>query len=295
MKEIKKERNVYKRSQLYEIWLRMRKNKQAMFGLGLFICILLIAIFADVLVDYNTDVIRQDIANRLQPPNAAHWLGTDQYGRDVLARLIYGARISLTIGVITVFASLVIGGLIGAIAGFYGGKLDNVLMRIMDIFLSLPSILLAIAVIAALGTGIVNIMVAVAISCVPRYARIIRSSILSIRDKEFIEAARAMGTWDGRIILKNIIPNAIGPVIVQATLGVGEIIISAAGLSFLGLGISSPTASWGSMVSEGRLFLLQNPVFALTPGVCVAVLVICLNMFGDGVRDALDPRLRGEV
>lgn len=292
MKEIKKERNVYKRSQLYEIWLRMRKNKQAMFGLGLFICILLIAIFADVLVDYNTDVIRQDIANRLQPPNAAHWLGTDQYGRDVLARLIYGARISLTIGVITVFASLVIGGLIGAIAGFYGGKLDNVLMRIMDIFLSLPSILLAIAVIAALGTGIVNIMVAVAISCVPRYARIIRSSILSIRDKEFIEAARAIGTWDGRIILKNIIPNAIGPVIVQATLAVGEIIISAAGLSFLGLGINPPMPEWGAMLSEGKEFIRNLPYLVVFPGICIVLTVLSLNLLGDGLRDALDPRLK---
>ena len=292
MKQEVNQRKVNKRSQIYEIWLRMRKNKQAMFGLALFIIILLIAIFAGILVDYENDVIKQDIASRLQGPSAEHWLGTNQYGRDELARLIYGTRISLTIGVITVVAALVLGALIGAISGFYGGKLDNILMRIMDVFMSLPSTLLAIAVIAALGNSMVNLMIAIAISLVPRYARIIRSSILSIRDKEFIEAARAIGTRDGRNIVKNIIPNVVGPVIVQATLGVGETIISAAGLSFLGLGINPPMPEWGAMLSEGKEFIRQLPHLVVFPGISIILTVLSLNLMGDGLRDALDPRLK---
>ena len=219
-------------------------------------------------------------------------MGTDALGRDVMARLIYGARISLTIGLITAISALTIGGLIGAVAGFYGGKLDDILMRIMDIFLSLPSMLLAIAVIASLGSGITNIMIAVAVSYIPYYARIIRSSVLSIRNKEYIESARAIGTSDFRIIMKHIIPNAIGPVIVQATLGVGEIIISAAGLSFLGLGIEPPLPEWGKMLSEGKEVIRSSPYLVIFPGLCIMTTVLSLNLLGDGLRDALDPRLK---
>ena len=272
--------------------MRLRKNKTAMLGLAVFSIVVLIAVFAPVLVDYNTQVVEQHIAEKLQGPSAAHWLGTDGYGRDVLARLIYGARISLTIGVITALSALAAGGLIGAVAGFYGGRLDSILMRIMDVFLSMPSVLLAIAVIAALGPGIGNIMISVAIAYVPIYARIIRSSVLSIRTKEFIESARAIGTSDFRIIYKHIIPNAIGPVIVQATLGVGEIIISAAGLSFLGLGIEPPLPEWGKMLSEGKEFIRTMPYLVVFPGLCIMITVLSLNLLGDGLRDALDPRLK---
>lgn len=281
-----------KRSQAQEVWMRLRKNRQAMLGLTVFLIIVAIALLAPVLVDYDSQVVEQHISEKLQGPSAQHWLGTDGYGRDVLARLIYGARISLKIGVITALSALAVGGLIGAVAGFYGGRLDDILMRIMDIFLSMPSILLAIAVIAALGSGIGNIMISVAISYVPVYARVIRSSVLSIRSKEFIESARAIGTSDFRIICKHIIPNAIGPVIVQATLGVGEIIISAAGLSFLGLGIEPPLPEWGKMLSEGKEVIRTMPSQVIFPGLCIMITVLSLNLLGDGLRDALDPRLK---
>ncbi|MBQ3112272.1 MAG: ABC transporter permease [Firmicutes bacterium] len=281
-----------KRSQAQEVWMRLKKNKQAMAGLFVFIVICIIAISAPLFIDYDTQVVQQNIPNKIKPPGAEHPLGTDALGRDVMARLIYGARISLTIGLITAISALTIGGLIGAVAGFYGGKLDDILMRIMDIFLSLPSMLLAIAVIASLGSGITNIMIAVAVSYIPYYARIIRSSVLSIRNKEYIESARAIGTSDFRIIMKHIIPNAIGPVIVQATLGVGEIIISAAGLSFLGLGIEPPLPEWGKMLSEGKEVIRSSPYLVIFPGLCIMTTVLSLNLLGDGLRDALDPRLK---
>ena len=281
-----------KRSQTQEVWLRLKKNRQAMLGLIVFLIIVLIAIAAPLFIDYDTQVVEQHISDKLQGPSAEHWLGTDGYGRDMLARLIYGARISITIGLVTAIAALLIGGLIGAVAGFYGGSLDNVIMRIMDVFLSMPSMLLAIAVIAALGSGIINIMISVAISYIPIYARVIRSSVLSIRSKEYIESSRAIGSTDFRIIRKHIIPNAIGPVIVQATLGVGEIIIAAAGLSFLGLGIEPPLPEWGKMLSEGKEVIRSMPSQVIYPGLCIMITVLSLNLLGDGLRDALDPRLK---
>lgn len=281
-----------KRSQAQEVWLRLKKNKQAMVGLAVFCLIGLICFSAPLYMDYDARVIQQNISEKLQAPSAEHLLGTDNYGRDTLARLIFGGRISITIGIVTALSALAVGGLIGAAAGFYGGKLDNIIMRIMDVFLGLPSVLLAIAVIAALGSSIVNLMIAVAVSYVPIYARIIRSSVLSIRSKEYIEAARAIGTGDLRIICKNIIPNAIGPLIVQATLGVGEIIIAAAGFSFLGLGIEPPLPEWGQMLSEGREVIRTMPSQVIYPGLCIMVTVLSLNLLGDGLRDALDPRLK---
>ncbi len=283
---------IKKRSQAQEVWMRLRKNRQAMLGLAVFLVIVAVAITAPLYINYDEQVVRQDISSRLLPPGGEHLLGTDSLGRDMLARLIYGARISITIGLVTAISALAIGGLIGAVAGFYGGRLDNIIMRIMDIFLSMPSILLAIAVIAALGSGIVNIMISVAISYIPVYARVIRSSVLSIRSREYIESARAIGTGDLRIICKHIIPNAIGPVIVQATLGVGEIIISAAGLSFLGLGIEPPLPEWGKMLSEGEEVIRTMPSQVVYPGLCIMITVLSLNLLGDGLRDALDPRLK---
>lgn len=283
---------VKKRTQAQEVWMRLKKNKQAMLGLTVFIAIVLLAVAAPIFIDYDSQVVAQDIGNKLSSPSREHPLGTDGYGRDILARLIYGARISITIGVITAFCALFVGGLIGAVAGFYKGGVDNILMRIMDVFLSLPSTLLAIAVIAALGSSIINLMIAVAVSYMPIYARVIRSSVLSIRNKEYIESARAIGTSDFRIIRKHIIPNAIGPVIVQATLGVGEIIIAAAGFSFLGLGIEPPLPEWGKMLSEGREVIRSMPSQVVYPGLCILVTVLSLNLLGDGLRDALDPRLK---
>lgn len=281
-----------KRTQFQEVVLRLRKNRQAMLGLTVFLLIVVACFLAPLYLNYDANVIQQNISNKLAAPSAEHFLGTDGYGRDVMSRLIYGGRISITIGVVTAICALFAGGIIGAIAGFYGGQVDNILMRIMDVFLSLPSTLLAIAVIASLGSSITNLMIAVAVSYVPVYARVIRSSVLSIRNKEYIESARAIGTSDFRIIMRHIIPNAIGPVIVQATLGVGEIIIAAAGFSFLGLGIQPPLPEWGQMLSEGKEVIRSMPSQVVFPGLCIMITVLCLNLLGDGLRDALDPRLK---
>ena len=267
------------------------RNKLGMIGLFGVVLILVIGIVGPMFIPYPSGYAT-DTSLTYLPPSSEHWLGTDGYGRDMLARLIYGARISITIGLVTAIAALLIGGLIGAVAGFYGGRLDNVIMRIMDVFLSMPSMLLAIAVIAALGSGIINIMISVAISYIPIYARVLRSSVLSIRSKEYIESSRAIGSSDFRIIRKHIIPNAIGPVIVQATLGVGEIIIAAAGLSFLGLGIEPPLPEWGKMLSEGKEVIRSMPSQVIYPGLCIMITVLSLNLLGDGLRDALDPRLK---
>lgn len=281
-----------KQGQFHGIWIRLRKSKAAMLGLIIFGTIALIAILAGFMFDYETVVIAQNIDERLLPPGGEHLLGTDSYGRDILARVVYGARISLIIGITTVTVALSIGCLIGALAGFYGGWLDNIVMRIMDVFLSIPSLLLAIAVVASLGPGIVNIMIAVGVAIIPGYSRVMRATILSIRNKEYIEAARAVGTGDFRIIYRHILPNSIGPVIVQATLGVGDIIITAASLSFLGLGIQPPAPEWGAMLSEGREYIRYLPHLVIFPGLSIMITVLSLNLLGDGLRDALDPRLK---
>lgn len=281
-----------KRSQWREVWRMLKKNKMALLGLGILVILVLLALFADVIADYDTVVIKQNLANRLKGPSAEHWLGTDEFGRDIFARLIHGARVSLKVGIIAVGISIVLGGILGALAGFYGGKIDNIIMRVMDVFLAVPSILLAIAIVSALGPSIINLMVAISISSVPRYARIVRASVLSIRDQEFVEAARAIGANNARIIFRHIIPNSLAPVIVQGTLGVASAILSTAGLSFIGLGIQPPAPEWGSMLSGGRQYLRYAWWVTTFPGVAIMITILSLNLLGDGLRDALDPRLK---
>lgn len=281
-----------KSGQLYEISRMLVKNKMAMLGLIILIILILLAIFADVIADYDTVVIKQNLSERLMSPNSKHWLGTDEFGRDIFARLIHGARVSLKVGIIAVSISIIVGGILGAFSGFYGGQVDNVIMRIMDIFLAVPSILLAIAIVSALGPNIINLMIAVSVSSVPSYARIVRASVLSIRDQEFIEAARAIGASNARIIFKHIIPNSLAPVIVQGTLGVAGAILSTAGLSFIGLGIQPPAPEWGSMLSGGRQYLRYAWWVTTFPGVAIMITILSLNLLGDGLRDALDPRLK---
>lgn len=281
-----------KRSQWVEVWRRLKRNKMAIVGLVILVALFLLAIFADVIADYDNVVIKQNLAQRLQGPSAAHWLGTDEFGRDIFARLVHGTRVSLKVGIVAVGISIVIGGILGAIAGYYGGKLDNIIMRVMDIFLAVPSILLAIAIVSALGPSILNLMLAISISSVPSYARIVRASVLSIRDQEFIEAARAIGASNTRIIFRHIIPNSLAPVIVQATLGVASAILSTAGLSFIGLGIQPPAPEWGSMLSGGRQYLRYAWWVTTFPGVAIMITILSLNLLGDGLRDALDPRLK---
>nr|WP_307774465.1 nickel transporter permease [uncultured Cetobacterium sp.] len=281
-----------KRSQWAELWKNLKKNKMALFGLVMLTIIVLLAIFADQIADYDQVVIKQNLRYRLKPPSAEHWLGTDEFGRDIFARLIHGARVSLKVGIIAVGIAIVAGGFLGALAGYYGGKLDNIVMRVMDIFLAVPSILLAIAIVSALGPNLINLMVAVSISNIPRYARIVRASVLSIRDQEFVEAARAIGASDARIIMRHIIPNSLAPVIVQGTLGVASAILSTAGLSFIGLGIQPPAPEWGSMLSGGRQYLRYAWWVTTFPGVSIMITILSLNLLGDGLRDALDPRLK---
>lgn len=292
MATMKNENVGKKRSQWAELWKNLKRNKMALLGLVIIVIIVLLAIFADQIANYDQVVIKQNLRMRLKPPSAQHWLGTDEFGRDIFARLVHGARVSLKVGILAVGIAIAIGGFLGAVAGYYGGKLDNIIMRIMDIFLAVPSILLAIAIVSALGPNLLNLMIAVSISSVPRYARIVRASVLSIRDQEFIEAARAIGANDARIICRHIIPNSLAPVIVQGTLGVAGAILSTAGLSFIGLGIQPPAPEWGSMLSGGRQYLRYAWWVTTFPGISIMITILSLNLLGDGLRDALDPRLK---
>ena len=281
-----------KRSQLAEVWRRLKKNRMAMMGLFIIFLLLLMVIFADVMFNYDEVVIKQNVANRMQPPSSEHWLGTDDFGRDILARIVHGSRVSLAVGVIAVAISLAIGGTLGAVAGYYGGVLDNVIMRIMDIFLAVPSLLLSMTIVAALGPSMVNLMLAISISSMPGYARIVRSSVLTVKDQEFVEAARCIGSRDWQIILFQIIPNCMAPIIVQATLKVAGAILSTSSLSFLGLGVKPPAPEWGSMLSGGRAYLRDAWYITMFPGLAIMITILALNLFGDGLRDALDPKLK---
>ena len=272
---------------------RLSRNKLAIAGL-IFLGVMIVLCIVGPIVSPYSDITATDIANAKQPPSAQHWFGTDELGRDIFFRVLYGTRFSCSVGLVAVTIGLVIGVTLGAIAGFYGGTLEEVIMRSTDILGAVPNMLMAIVIVSVLGQSIWNLMLAVGITSVPQFVRITRAAVLTVRNQEYVEASKAIGLSNRRIIFKHILPNCLSPIIVQATLRVASAIISASSLSFLGLGISAPTASWGSMVSEGRNFLMDNPVYALVPGVCVAILVISLNMLGDGVRDALDPRLRGE-
>ena len=289
--EIKKAKTK-KRSQLKFIWFRYKKNKLAMFGLILFVALVLVAVFSSVIVNYNADVITQNMKIRLKLPSAAHIFGTDQYGRDLFARVIWGTRVSLFVGLVTVAIALSLGTLIGAASGYYGGRVDNILMRIMDVFLAIPGTMLAIAIVGALGPGLMNILIAMAVSRTPQFARIVRSAIMSIRGQEFIEAAKACGTKDSRIIMRHILPNAIGPIIVQATLNMATTILGVAALSFIGLGVQPPMPEWGSMLAESKEQMRYYPYLMVSPGIAIILAVMSLNLVGDGLRDALDPRLK---
>ncbi len=280
-----------KRSQLSLIWFRFRKNKLAMLGLIIFLMMIFMAAYVSIFGDYEK-AITMDMPNKLQTPSAAHLFGTDQFGRDILMRMMFGARISLSVGLLTMVLSLVVGSLIGAVAGYYGGKVDNLLMRIMDVFLAIPSTLLAISIVAALGQGMFNLLLATAVSQIPAFARVVRSAILTVKGQDYIEAARACGMRGGRIILRHILPNAMGPIIVQATLNIARTILGISSLSFVGLGISPPTPEWGSMLSEGKTMMRYYPHLILIPGAAIALAVMSLNLIGDGLRDALDPRLK---
>ena len=282
---------VKKKNKFAEVWKRLCKNTGAVIGMVIILIFVLGAVFANLIRPYDL-VIRQEAAIRLDPPSAEHWFGTDAYGRDVFARVLYGSRISLSIGFFTAAFSLIFGGILGAAGAYYGGQVDNIIMRVMDMFTAIPGTLLALAIVAALGTSMVNLLLAITISSIPGFVRLIRSTVLTVVESDYVEAARACGTGDARIILRHILPNAIGPIIVQTTTSISDMILTASGLSFIGMGVQAPTPEWGAMISEAREFYRQKPYLVIFPGVCIILTALSFNLIGDGLRDALDPRLR---
>ncbi len=274
-----------------EAWRRLKKDKAALIGGCILIAIILISLAAPLLTGINPNAV--NTGNKLLPPGTpGHILGTDHLGRDMLTRLLYGGRVSVAIGFTAVAIAMFFGILIGLLAGYYKGFFDIITMRFIDILMAFPYVLLAIAIIAALGPGLLNAMIAISIVGIPYYARIVRGTVLSLRELEYIEAQRALGSSNIRILFKHILPNSLSPIIVAATLDVGWMIIAASGMSFLGLGAQPPLAEWGVMLSDGKDFLRVAPYISLLPGMAIFIVVLSLNLLGDGLRDALDPRLK---
>ncbi len=277
-----------------QIFLReFRRNRGAVVGTVLFAILILLVIFAPYVTRF--DPVEPNYAARFSPPTAEHWFGTDRNGRDIFTRVVYGGRISLLVGVVAVAIGSILGTVFGLISGFYGGVIDNALMRFMDFVLAMPGILLAITIVFALGPSLVNVMIAVGFSTMPQYARVVRASVLSAKQLPYVEAARAAGAGDGAVMGRHILPNVFAPVLVLATLGLGSAVLSVAALSFLGLGAAPPTPEWGLLISDGRGVLRRSWWVATFPGLAIMVTVLAVNLIGDGLRDALDPRLRGQV
>jgi len=275
-----------------ELLKRFMKNKAAVAGMIIFVLIVLIAICAPLIADYKTKAIKVDVPNRLRSPSAEHLLGTDELGRDILARIAHGARISLVVGIASIVVALLVGGTLGAIAGFYGGRIDNIIMRVMDVFLCLPDVLLALAIIAAFGNSQINIMISIGLAFTPKLSRIVRAATMSVRSNEYVEAARSIGARDGRIITNHVLINCMGPIIVQFTLYVANAILTISALSFIGLGIQAPTPEWGNMLASGRAYMRDNAYIVMAPGLAIFFTILSLNLLGDGLQDTLDPRLK---
>lgn len=282
---------VKRTSRFKEVVRRYKKSKLAVIGFIVFMIILLLAVFAGAFGTYEESVT-MDVINKLKAPSAEHWFGTDAYGRDLFLRCIYGARISLIIGITSSALSMLGGCLVGMTAGFYGGKYDNLVMRGMDIFSSIPTILLAICIVAALGSSTINLIIALAISRIPAFARIARASVMGEAGREYVEAARAGGTSDARIMIRHIFPNILGPLLVQATTNVAQMILQTASLSFLGLGVAAPTPEWGAIISGAKAYMRLYPYMIWIPGISIILASMSINLIGDGLRDALDPRLK---
>lgn len=280
-----------KQSGFKELCRRFKKNHAAMIGLGYIFILLTCVVLGNVIAPY-ANAIEQNIPIRLQGPSSSNFFGTDEFGRDVFARVVHGARSSLLLGVITTIIALIVGGILGAVAGYFGGRVDEIIMRLMDILTSIPSLLLSLAIVSALGAGIRNLIIAITISRVPAFVRIVRSAVLTIVDQEFIEASKAGGTHETRIIGRHVIPNAVGPIIVQATMSISQLILQAASLSFLGMGVQPPRPEWGAMLNEAREFMRVAPYLMFFPGMAIVLAALSFNLVGDGLRDALDPKLK---
>ncbi len=278
------------RSQIRAIWRRLLRNRMAVMGGCVVLFFVVVAVFAPLIAPYDPN--KPNFMARLKGPTSDHWLGTDTLGRDMLSRIMYGSRYSLLAGIVSVTIAAFVGTLLGLLSGYYGGWVDMTIMRIMDMLLAFPGILLAIAIISVLGRGLFNAMVSVGLYSVPSFARVVRSRVLSLREQEFVEAARAIGDSDGRILFGHILPNIMTPVIIMSTMRLGTTILAAASLSFLGLGAQPPMPEWGAILSGGRDVLRVAPHIAAFPGLAILMTVVGFNLLGDGVRDALDPKLK---
>ncbi|MDO4357493.1 MAG: ABC transporter permease [Clostridia bacterium] len=293
--------NLEGKSQWGMIWFRFRKNKLACLGVAILVILAAVCLSASLWLPYER-VYQQTLVNRFKPPFSTvtnfdgsttfYLLGTDQLGRDLFARIIYGGQISLFAGIVSVGISMILGVALGSVAGYVGGKVDNVIMRCCDVLMAVPNMLMAMAIVSALGQGTFKMLIALSVAGIPRYARTTRASILTLRNQEYVEAARCCGTSTARILLKHVLPNGIGPVIVSATLGLGGTILSIASLGFLGIGIASPTPEWGTILSENRANIRYYPYLGLVPGLFICLSVVSMNFIGDGLRDALDPRTK---
>ena len=274
------------------MWERLRRNKTAMVALVVLLIIIFCAIFADVIANYETKVLLQDASQRLQGPSLQHWFGTDAFGRDLFARTIHGARYSLIFGVVCTAISLCAGCILGSVAAYFGGVVDAVIVRVVDAMMSIPYTLLALSLVTALGTGLKSMIIAIVVANVPSFTRMIRSVVLTVVRQDYIEAARASGSSDIAIIFTHVLPNAIGPIVVNATMSVAGLIMSAAGLSFIGMGIQPPAPEWGNMLNEAISWMRQAPHVVIVPGVAIIITALCFNLLGDGLTDALDPKHR---
>lgn len=271
-------------------WRSFKKSKVSLIGAGIVLVFIILAILAPLIAPQGIN--EQNLTQRLQPPSGAHWFGTDDFGRDIFSRVLYGARISLWVGFFSVIGSIVVGSLLGILAGYYGRWVDTIISRIFDIMLAFPSILLAISIVAVLGPSLQNALIAIAIVNIPNFGRLIRSKVLSIKQEEYITSAKAIGMKDARILFKHILPNSMAPVIVQGTLAVATAIIEAAALGFLGLGAQAPTPEWGKMLADARVYLVNAPWTMIFPGIAIMLTVLGFNLMGDGLRDALDPKMK---
>ncbi|TFE02048.1 ABC transporter permease [Jeotgalibacillus salarius] len=273
-----------------EAWRKFRKNKIALVGTSIVFFFILIAIFAPLIAPQGIN--EQDLPNRLQPPSSDFWFGTDDFGRDIFSRVVFGARLSLTVGFLAVVGSAIVGSMLGIIAGYYGKWVDTIISRIFDIMLAFPSILLAIAVVSILGPSLRNALIAIAIINIPNFGRLIRSRVLSVKEEEYIMAAKAIGMSDSRILFSHVLPNSMTPIIVQGSLAIATAILEAAALGFLGLGAQIPEPEWGAMLAASRALLVQAPWTLFFPGLAIMLAVLGFNLMGDGLRDALDPKMK---
>lgn len=279
-----------KQSEFVRVFKELRKNSTAMLGLCILLVEVILVILAPVIAPY--DYTAMDIVAAQQGPSAAHWFGTDELGRDIFSRVLYGGRYSISMGVLAVMISTTVGMTIGAVAGYFGGKVDNILMRLLDVIQSLPAMLLSIVLSAVLGPGYFNTILALSVNGMPASARMLRAQMMKVRGNEYIEAAQSINCSKFRIIVRHMIPNSFSPNIVQATMSIAHMIVMAASLSFIGLGVQPPTPEWGAMLTGARQFIRQCPHMVIFPGLAIAVTVLAVNLMGDGLRDALDPKLK---